>query len=475
MKSAGSSANCSVVVLLALCAVLAGCFPKRVVWSPDGKQAVVLGENGLYLCDADGKISGLLVSNVTVAAWFPDSQRIALARRARYGNWSEAQRHVTTDIRDRIVAQGQSLLKDLKAGGEFNAALADANEKMHDDSEKNLVGLYLRSLDGVKQLVGQNWDLLQAMQFEQVTLHVGSVADGKLSLGPPMYSGPRMICELRVAPGGTAIAYTIESGAKDDYSLYVVAAEGSSPAQLVAEHASWYPDWSVDGRSLVYIKSATATGGGDQLSLGSLSRRKVLDDAGRPALQTDQDELAGLLFQSFNRVRCLPDGRIIFSSAELHIPTTTVDMPERQQLFALDPARQSTLTPLIPQSAQAGVPDFVCFFEPSPDGKRVSIYGEKGEVVVLTLASGKVDVVQSKPESSGDSVSVPVWRSNDELSFISFQKSTNVVRAEVTLWRGGTNRVISAPWPDEVREKFLDKWVVNDAPRQDHLNQMRDK
>ena len=44
------------VLCMMVAAFLLGCVPERVVWSPDGTQAVVVGGDGLHLCDAAGKI-----------------------------------------------------------------------------------------------------------------------------------------------------------------------------------------------------------------------------------------------------------------------------------------------------------------------------------------------------------------------------------------------------------------------------------
>lgn len=51
-------------------------------------------------------------------------------------------------------------------------------------------------------------------------------------------------------------------------------------------------------------------------------------------------------------------------------------------------------------------------FELSPDGSRLCIPGEDGEVTVLVLATGDVTTVLSADEvGGGDLASVPVWRS----------------------------------------------------------------
>src|SRR6266545_4524964 len=69
--------------------LLAGCLEQIYVWSPDGRRAAVvnLGQDGLLLCDADGRLSAPLVPDVFRVAWLGDSQRLVLARKHRETRW----------------------------------------------------------------------------------------------------------------------------------------------------------------------------------------------------------------------------------------------------------------------------------------------------------------------------------------------------------------------------------------------------
>jgi hypothetical protein len=202
----------------------------------------------------------------------------------------------------------------------------------------------------------------------------------------------------------------------------------------------------------VYIRAINTPPSDDQISLASLTRRGILNAAGKIQIQTKADDLAGLLFAANNKVRCLSDGRIVFASADIHLPCTALDMPQQPQLFALDPERETGVIPLIPRSVQGSLPAKPAFYEISPDGKRVAVFATKGAVVVLTLATGALDTVQAA--GSVDTASAPAWRSASELCFIS---TTNGQPAQVALWNNGTTRVLSANWPAEARSGFLDK------------------
>src|SRR5208283_4440506 len=157
-------------------------------------------------------------------------------------------------------------------------------------------------------------------------------------------------------------------GDKDgELRLLVVPVDGSIPPRLVAKNTAYCSDWSVDGHSLVYVRAINEPTGDDQISLGSLTRRAVLNAAGKIEIQTNADDLAGLLFDNNNKVSCLSDGRIVFAALDIHLPCTALDMPQQAQLFALDPERQTAVMPLFPRSVQESLPAKPGYYEASPD------------------------------------------------------------------------------------------------------------
>src|SRR4051812_42284664 len=79
----------AILFILALFLV-AGCIPERVVWSPDGSQALVLGEDGLHTCTPEGKPSPVLLQKeVTRVAWLPDGKHFVAASHAEFATWND--------------------------------------------------------------------------------------------------------------------------------------------------------------------------------------------------------------------------------------------------------------------------------------------------------------------------------------------------------------------------------------------------
>jgi hypothetical protein len=433
--------------------LLAGCVTQRIVWSPDGKQAAVIAGDDLYLCDPEGNLSSRLLSQVSIVAWFRDSRRLAIARGESCTNWIQLAAALSPQTIESIRRSGAELLSKLQSG-DPNEILAAENRT----GEKELVAarlLFLRDEDhGAALKLLKDAPQLKDLKANLSTLVVARVDNGHLEVGPVLAAEIGNIEEVRVSPNAAAIAYTVSPG--EVTRLSVVDVNGGQPARVVATPAAVYPDWSPDGNSLVYITAANTNSGAADVTLAVLARRRVVNENGRVEIHGTQDELAGLLFNGLARVRCLRDGRILFASEEWRLPVTTNDLPQRQQLFALDPERQSTLTRLVPHGTQEQLPASLAYFEVSPDEKRVAVGGDKSMVAVFTLASGNVELVQAGTDT--DLKSIPCWRSATELCYIAVQTAnTNQHRADVALWQDGKTRLISQRWPESVRKGLLDQ------------------
>src|SRR5690242_10334428 len=85
---------------------LGGCVSQRIIWSPDGKQAAVLADKGLHVCDAEGRLSGLLVPDTRIAAWFPDSVRLAVVVQERFQTWADLKQRMPQQTRIESLAKG---------------------------------------------------------------------------------------------------------------------------------------------------------------------------------------------------------------------------------------------------------------------------------------------------------------------------------------------------------------------------------
>jgi dipeptidyl aminopeptidase/acylaminoacyl peptidase len=446
----------AVVPAALLLALLSGCLEQHLVWSPNGQRAAVIAKDGLHLCDPDGNLTPLLLPDVDMVAWFSDSQRLAVARVRKAGDWASVARAAGSERASAIAVEAEGIWSKLEAGEQWGAVMKP--EGMKKGIQPLLIFLRDHHREALRaKLTPGDWDGLMSSQAEVADLLVVRIDGDQIRPGTVLHEGLEKIEDLRVSPGNRAIAFTTDlTPDNDDECRLLLTLADAVGTETVAERTAAYPDWTPDARSLVYAQAAEG-GKKDDLRLATLVRREVLDDRGQIKLQEKPDELAGMVF-SRTRVRCLRDGRIVFNAVEFSLPVATKDVDaEREKLFFLDPLRQTTLGRLVPRGEEANLPKNLTFFEPSPDEKQILVGGFEGEVSVLTLATGDVAVWQK----TGDYGlrAAPVWRSSDEITYARRNPAENgkppVRKAEIVLRKSGSGKgdqetVLSKGWSDEM-------------------------
>ena len=442
------------LMLLAGC-IHAGPWTSNVVWSPDGRHAAVIATDGLYLADGEGTLSALLAADVYDAAWLADSQRLVLARSREIHNWSALVDALGTQRTRELALKAEAVWQQIQAPGE-PIALEDRLKALLETSSQGEMGailIYLRDHhgDALREKFGDGSEGSEDLAVRLNELVIAQLTEHRLQFAAPLHQDFSRIWEIRPSPDGRAVAFVSEALAflswnAGDLNILAVPVDGSSPAVVVAPPTAVSPDWTPQGRSLVYLDaSATETNG---RRLGSLLERDVLDASGRIQLG-EPKVLAGLIFEDSNRVRCLADGRVLFDAEEYHLPTTT--LVAREQLFMLDrtQAVRTALTPIIPRDQLDELPESLALFEVSPDSRQVLFAGE-GEVLLLTLATGTIERFPQGDIGFDDpQLPLPVWRKPGEFSFVKYEGSRN----ELVVRRGSSEVVLSASWPDRMLQR----------------------
>ena len=245
-----------IAMAAALVGGLYGCLPeKRVIWSPDGRWAAVKGADGLYLCNSSGKLSQLLVKSVASAAWLPDSRGLVLSRSEPVPGWKELAPVLSDARRQEIVERAPRLREEMLT---YQGDWKDFNPKSATGltgGETMALGVYLREhLAGdLETKLGDRWKELTEITAELQLVQVARVDEsGRLTLGDTLARALDPFDELRVCPTGKAVAYLGGATGEDkSRPLYVLALAGGTPVH-VADHTAIFPDWSADGRYLVY-------------------------------------------------------------------------------------------------------------------------------------------------------------------------------------------------------------------------------
>ena len=469
------------MTLWALAAVIvAGCVPTRYSWSPDGKwMTVIYGDDdrngGLQLCDVDGNLTRENIPGVQVATWFPDSKRLLVSRMIDVRTWNELTRWLSREQASSIAATGQHV-EDALMSYDWNAPGANDWDKFQAsmsarDDQSGMdaivlkqyglaVGVYVHDhADAAlrQKIPVERWNELAQLSEPVHTVEIYPADPFRYTRLDNTVTTPRLMTTLkdvralRVSPTGAAAIITTESDQEHASSLWIVSSGADPKPVLLSNQAAWYPDWSPDGRDVIFIRAAQPAVG-DAARLGSVCRVRVIGDDGAVLQKLGEPEdLAGLVYDELSRVRCLKDGKILFASAEVNLPATAKDMPQRPQLFSLDPGKTGSAVRLFSKQASEQVGNSAQYFELSPDEQYVSIPDQTGTVSVVDLRTGGVTNVQDKPVTSkdhkdGQLLTVPQWRSNDELTVIAPGERG---RAKVELWSMSKNvgRTLSEGWP----------------------------
>jgi hypothetical protein len=463
-----------------VCAVL-GCVPRRLFWSPNGQHGAVIGEDGgLYLCSPAGKLSKQIAPDVGLVAWFPDSKRFIAVCSEEVSKWSAVEPVFSKARREAVIEQAGSLRAELLAyQGDWKQFEPKAGRELT-PGEFPAMFIYLRDHDDgtLAKKLGDEWKELQKLNGKISRLQVFGVGDTGAVAGKVLHTSLDGPNDIRVSPDGNWAALTRQmSVALGLGRLEVIPTGQEAPPIVVAEQVSDYPDWSADGTYLYYgmtqypayraTSSLYPSGSGTQgrandgdgdFTLGTLSRRKVIGaDGGTLASLPRQEDLVGLMFWNQMKVRCLRDGRILFSSCDVKLPATTAEMPKNPNLFFIDPARQAMVTRVLPAEPAGPVEGLgTGQFELSPDQQRVAVVGggEK-QVSIVTLATGKVETILPAENAEG-LPSLPAWRAAEELALIVPPKNAwgSPEREELVLYSlDGKQRCISRDWPAAVLTK----------------------
>src|SRR5208283_1565254 len=135
---------------LLLLAFLVGCDrATRLCWAPDGSRAAFIGADGLHLCDADGKLSDVLLENGE-AAWLPDAKHLVVAHSVKVEKWAQLEEIISTARKQRLITQAEELRKQIMAyQGDMDKFIEDDNAKIFSklfftsEAEFNASMLYL--------------------------------------------------------------------------------------------------------------------------------------------------------------------------------------------------------------------------------------------------------------------------------------------------------------------------------------------
>lgn len=454
--------------LLAAGAVLlaAGCdeVEDRVIWSPDGSRAIVRVNDTLCLLDTNGNLSAPVTTDVGSPAWLPDGQGLVLLRGLPVSNWTDAVRLLPAGE----IAAAQSLAKGIPDLLRAGLALADSvstnlwdrfSGQFKMEHPELLGPAILCALDTQSNALDQAIQL--AKDSEKLRADISNSRTTKIPelsvfmLGGGPSTNPSRIIERtlsdlqqpRPSPSGNAVAF-LRGG-----SLTVAPLDGSTNRIVVAERVEGNYDWTPDGKALVYAVRFTEKWESGA-NLVRIECRTVIGPNGEFVAVGPQPLAVGS--STFEpRVRCLPDGRVLFAGLQQHLPASaTADQEAR--LYCIDPALGTNAVPVTIPSPAGALPQDLAAFAPSPDGRQIAIVESGSDAVaVLDVATGAVEVVS--PKHGWKSTTLPAWRDANELYFAALP-GASASRPELSRWRkGSAPQVVSRSWSGDAVSGLLKK------------------
>jgi hypothetical protein len=438
-----------------------------IVWSPDGKRVVVLANDGLRMGDESGKLSAPVDSCIKIVRWLPDSHHALVVVSSVVTEWNELRSLLSQSDQRNVILLANKIWKS----GHL--------PRSADYMEGKEAFLYLNKLYGkravqVKFRLDPNYlsvavDYLQAVDFS---------SDGKMVEGAILLRLVNEIDDMRISPNGKLVALTTTVLRKElgsvGVSQTIVLATRGGPAKIVAAPVSALPDWSVDGKSLVYILCPIMDAPGKNLEarmwVSKLVRRTVADENSTLLSKFGPEEkMVELVDISSAQARCLPDGGVIFNAKMRSFPSVAAENT-KEYLYRLNPDHS-----LETLASSDELPDKLHLFEPNQDGTKIvfSGYG-RGEIAVLDVSSRKV--INLENAGPRELKFLPMWRTRDVLCYPArtLNKTGNEHDVDVVLqsMSDGSRGTLSKDWSVK-SVQFLNDPKKKEEPKKTEDNIVR--
>ncbi|MBN2844113.1 MAG: hypothetical protein JXM68_13585, partial [Sedimentisphaerales bacterium] len=290
-----------IVSLLAFLVMLSGCFPKSLVWSPDGSYAAFFTKDGdLYFTDHQGRLSDKLCDNVFRIAWLNDSQSIMLETVTECTSWQQLTQKASPELTQQIKNNSAyfinltdpTLWQDLQ-----NRYTLDSNMIAG-------IKLYLRDQKATEISPQLKDSLTGNVKFNCYSIEFARWQGGSLNIEKVLCQFTIPVWDIAISPDNNKAAFTLldlNDNSPAGSSLWVMHLPTGS-IRLIAENNALFPDWTADSSALVYTARANK-GKGDDIFIGNL---QIVKWQSADVINSDIEvnTLAALMMSYNTRVRC---------------------------------------------------------------------------------------------------------------------------------------------------------------------------
>ncbi|MHC4751396.1 MAG: hypothetical protein ACYTFW_16175 [Planctomycetota bacterium] len=486
--------TCGLIAFYAVVIFVAGCIPENSLeWSEDGSIGLLRFEEALFL--VDGKTGELTEIAKTNVGLLPDISKdgnlIAYSEKVDFDSLSEGLKLLPPGQVKMIEYYAELTKKNIIAAhGLANDRFPFPEEGLLlPEDYRNWAIRYLCENAGSEllEILGEEGiekGKEKAISYFQVVVVLRESPSKKRIVTRSVFK----IMATQLSPDAKSVAYLMHtqegqvSNAYQEYGLYIASLETDIKAMLVDSRVSIGYDWREDGKAIAYLNADSEHLQHDDLILGTLNEKLVVDTTGSllaEPMQLPEEgsagmhrctgetlELAGTVNYPWFKVEYGLDNRIFFSSFSLPLPVSKRDEPTCS-LFCYDPVT-ATVTDVLPSSVSSHTSQQVFSisqFSLSPDRKNVLLPIKNNRFVVYELGTGSMEIPIPEEEGFGEEELpelAPSWKGIDEISFLVSENShflpkategqEKSARQEIVVL-GRTDHkswILSKNWPDEI-------------------------
>ena len=475
-------------------AFIAGCFPKdSLQWSKDGSKGIYSKAGALFIVDGNTGSLTQVAPKDTTTTWpaiSPDGSLIAFGQVIKVDNFNNALKQLPQNQTKLIETHAEILKQKILAEGIKDGnfpfigkpvATDNGPKDSFNDQHVAWVQRYLveNADKRIAEKIGpQLIDKTKSKALTYFRFVYAPTADPNSQ--KILATSEQTLWRIRFSPDSRLIAFgqdRIFGSAWDvGYDLYVVSLTENLPPAFVAPAVAFGYDFKSDSHAIAYIKPEDESFYTQKAALGSLVERTIIDPNGRLLVSPENidgndsvkmfactgkaEELAGILYHPWMRVFYGPQGRILFASVKMSLPSSKLD-EEEQTIFCYDSLTSavSNLLPHVPDEWQGNL----YLIELSGDYRKTLVPGKKNTLLLHgpDISSSKI-IVDTNESFTDDSMPklVAQWKGPDAFSCLVSEKShfltddpnTPHRRKEIVILdtEGKLVKILSNDWPDEL-------------------------
>jgi len=432
--------------------LISSCDGNYLVWSPDGKLGAIVGAKGLRACDGDGNVSALLLAKAGMFRWLPQGHQGLVVGYDYVNKWAELKPLLSKDLQDKIANDSARLRnKILTYHGEQKKFAENALRTLDYPLEATLL-LHAGAGSAFDRTALRKWPAYNSVKVPVFFIKQAQLDQQQVRLSRLLDRGIDEIVELRPSPNGKFLLVVKHEKEFERNYIEVLSLSGTTQQTMpLTFNTNSYPDWSTDSRFIYYTRanhdSEPDLLKGHGVHEGGVFKLEIADASGKLLTNTKEQRLANVVFDNRAPLRCLKDGRVLFTSREIRLPSS-VNSPATAALFILDGNRVDTVMRRN---------DDVAFFEPNPEQDSLAIALGGGGALIVSKINGADPIELCNGKDLRLSGILPQWKSNLELSYGTELPSPRGGKPSysVILWtRGGNIKELSKSWTKDANAEI---------------------